>query len=143
WALQANFSISRTIKGLDDLDVAGFPGGPVPDSQNGVYMQSVVTGGADAEPDMFYINLPGRSGKFTVTAEGSGIYHGKLFNQEKHSVVYIATQSAWTVTDEQGIRYVFGMLEMALPLSGAGGTPVEAIADLTSGNWTLPAWHIE
>lgn len=117
WALNAGGVITRTIRGLDDAVTNGFryaPAIPIGSScLSGQDAQEYLSEAAekghdDTEPDMFYFNFNGRTGKFVVDKSGN-------VHQIPYSNLKIAPTSSmaagWTVTTEDGVEYDFTVQE--------------------------------
>lgn len=140
WSL-AGGAISRTIKGLDDLGLGGYPFAPTPNASDVNYLTSVADGTNDSEPDIFFFNFPGKSGKF-VLGQSSGSYQAKLLSQEKLNISYNSTARAWTIVTEDGIRYIFGAEEYVIPASGMASDPATAVSNLISSSSVVTSWHL-
>ena len=83
------------------------------------YYMNVTRGNIDTEPDIFFFNFNGRSGKFIFDVDGKIriIPHQNLviIPESEHNNMI----TSWTIIDEQGIRYWFGTedaSEITLPL---------------------------
>ncbi|UOQ54229.1 RHS repeat protein [Hymenobacter cellulosivorans] len=129
WALQAGGSISSTVMGLDDFRGSATGAGytntyriptdrrlvpiyPETDYSFCMYAtatpnayQNTVLAGFDTQPDLFYYNFCGRSGKFFYTQD-----------RQPHTMPYtpIVIQRGterYTITDEAGNKYLYTALE--------------------------------
>ena len=115
WTLNAGGVITRVVQGLPDDDLAGYSGG----RKTGNQMRSRITdyplyffdrvgsGQQDAEPDMFFFNFMGRTGRFVLDAgrEAHLIPHQDL----KIEVEYTSNRfEQWKITAEDGTVYRFG-----------------------------------
>jgi hypothetical protein len=59
----------------------------------------------DMEPDLFNYNIPGHSGKFILTRAGNVV----LQKQENIRIQFPSNGSSFTITDDQGNKYYFGV----------------------------------
>ena len=113
--LSGNYLSGVTSKAVSEIDKF---------TQAGIdYLHSVVNGTADAEPDIYSYNLPGKSGKF-------------LFNQRDNFNVITMPYDPITVTrshptqstmlfsiiDESGIQYKFDTYEWTSTSTGSSNT---------------------
>jgi YD repeat-containing protein len=134
WALQAGGNISSTMLGLDDF--GGSPTGaaytntfriptnrrlmPLYSSNDYDFCmfatgtanayQAYTLSGFDTQPDLYYYNFCGRSGKFFHTQD-----------RQAHTMPYVPIviqrgPERYTITDEAGNKYVFGALEKSLTI---------------------------
>ena len=134
WSLQAGGVITRTVNGLpDETHHGGYGGGPITDPdhptfnagqvaevnravQSGLWygqaqyelVKTFADGLNDGEPDDYYVNFAGHAGRL-------------FFDPERHA--FVSPVSFWKIdgypdvapfiiTDEQGVRYVFGTPEI-------------------------------
>lgn len=125
WALDAGGVVTRSVRGLPDDDVAGywdttnntnFPnGGSYNSSEYDKYM-GYLEGRADSQPDLFYFNFCGKTGKFVGDRSGGLIpipyqnlkivpLHG--LNHLSGTTVSGGSVSGWQITAEDGTRYLF------------------------------------
>jgi len=146
WMLNAGASISRNIIGNDDFDGTSYLNNALPDLDNGIEPQgkvqagcilqlvntgqpslptlyndtltSVVGGGypSDFQPDQYYYNILGKSGKFTIKHNGQIV----LEKPEKIDISFSANGSAWQIKDENGSTYDFTQFET---YTSSSGTP--------------------
>ncbi|MCB2379964.1 RHS repeat protein [Hymenobacter sp. BT635] len=139
WALQAGGSISSTIMGKDDFGGGGYVYGanPIPIDHRLVpllhtpdYKFCMSATGTpvgespwmmrpnfDTQPDLFYYNMCGRSGKFFHTQNGKA-----------HTMPYepleIKRAKGYTITDEKGNRFYFQHVEVAATSITKLGAPL-------------------
>jgi YD repeat-containing protein len=59
----------------------------------------------DMEPDLFNYDIPGHSGKFIITRAGNVV----LQKQENIRIQFPSNGSSFTITDDQGNKYYFGV----------------------------------
>tara|TARA_A100000171_G_scaffold36322_2_gene34982 strand:+ start:1336 stop:4494 length:3159 start_codon:yes stop_codon:yes gene_type:complete len=136
WALNAGGTITRTIMGLPDEDANGYTAhadriidylNGVPDTNMSVKDEDVAwwtaTGIWDSEPDIYYYNIGGMSGKMVFDKTGTPrmIPHANL------SITGSVT-TGFTVKSPDGTTYVFGASE-STTTSTTGDDP-----NYTSGN---------
>lgn len=138
WALQCGGQITRTVKGLDDLGLGGYPYAATPNFDDENYLNSVAKGLNDSEPDVFFFSFAGRSGKF-ILKQGDG---PQLLSQEKLDIKYNTTSRSWTIISEDGTQFLFGIEELTVPSSGTGAAPASAISNLISSASFVSTWHL-
>ncbi|WP_257667405.1 hypothetical protein [Parapedobacter tibetensis] len=133
WALSDGGGvITRSIRGLDDFKTGGYPSAtalpphdehnyvesPILDPQEahetGQYFRHVGNRTIDAEPDVFYYNFAGNTGKFFLGKQsmGDSIYVEKQ-NNLKIELLERVNSARWAITDPQGYKYFFGTPEIA------------------------------
>jgi YD repeat-containing protein len=113
WSLDAGGAITRTVRGIPDDGAAGFlNSGPIP--SNGLaqeeFRQQLMQlgyGQVDGEPDLFYFNFGGKTGKFVL--DKAGVPH-----LIPHQKLKIETNNfnSWTITTENGTKYIFSETEI-------------------------------
>jgi hypothetical protein len=116
WSLSAGGAITRTIRGLADedesfgyfnqtTDLASMLDINTPMADKVTFFNKVQVGENDAEPDVYYLNLGGLSGKFLVdktTKEGYNLHAGTV------KIKWLVATDQWVVTDNNGVRYYLG-----------------------------------
>lgn len=139
WALNAGGVITRTVRGLPDDDSNGYRNDPYDYLYNDDYWPIVggstrdhsgctpgdlpclvQRGEIDTEPDIFFYNMNGRNGKFMRGPDGAVPIP---FGHINITGSYVD----WTITDEKGVRYLFGSY---------GSTPQTEIELVTEDNYT-------
>lgn len=130
WALEAGGVISRTVCGYDDF--GGYPTGfyyeqnlpnvgaddnlnPVNAQNSYYYYNEIANGSKDGEPDMFYFNFNGNSGKFYFQKKGinNSVYPTPICAQRNDlDIKYNISSQNWIVTDGKGYKYYFGTKEI-------------------------------
>jgi len=124
WALDAGGVITRSIRGTPDEGGYGISGWiddhtrgvmPTNDIQGQVvdprtaeyqYFEPVVNGSHDMDPDIFYFNFAGRTGKFSFDTQGN--IHVTPF-QKLQIIGPLA--STFKIITEDGTQYTFGRIE--------------------------------
>ena len=70
----------------------------------------------DAEPDIYSYSFPGHSGKFIITRDRKII----LQKQENILIQFQSDGSSFTITDDQGTKYIFNDIEYTESSTGTG-----------------------
>lgn len=114
WSLAAGGTITRTVNGIPDDQPAGgylnsilkpsqFPGSPwIPN------VMDILENKRDIEPDIYYFNYSGGSGRFFFDESGKVVLESQVPVQIV-PVLQSGKISGWVLTDDKGIRYYFGM----------------------------------
>ncbi|MEO1218768.1 MAG: RHS repeat domain-containing protein [Bacteroidota bacterium] len=166
WSLIAGGTVTRTIRGLDDLGQAGYQqqytNMPPSDANNNydidnstssdqTYFENLCNQQYDGEPDIFYFNFNGFSGKF-VLADGGA--EGQLLSQDSRvKIRYIYTSPTppsnyspvgWEATTPDGFVYIFEEQEITKSFSGSGNSEAQAsnvfsnpLQEYTTNTWYL------
>lgn len=135
--------VTRTIKGLDDLKNKGIPFHPLPaDPENDTYFKDNIEDpswgfpGVDTEPDIFYCNVGGQSGKF-ILASGTvfplkGIPLDRsdvditcnLLSTGSNPPVYGSSppRYQWVITLANGTQYTFSEQEITTTVTASSTT---------------------
>lgn len=142
WTLNAGGAITRTIRGNDDLSMTNHvgyvysaqvparpafqapsndpcvgvpdPGGfnPSINSNDLNYLISTADQSQDSQPDIFYYNLMGHTGKFYLAqTNGNPIRIVLLSNDEGIKITYDVDLMKWTVITNDGFKFVLGTVE--------------------------------
>ncbi|RPD42748.1 hypothetical protein [Chitinophaga barathri] len=151
WNLSAGGAITRTVRGGDDLGVGGYPDSYIPTSltpgtdeyvlpmdpaewtRDISFVEEVLTGQADSEPDAFVLTFNGRSVKFFLNKRTNPsqplkcTFISQADLQFEASYSSVAQTYKWTVTDETGTKYYFGTQEKSV--SRTAGDRDEFLAD--------------
>jgi YD repeat-containing protein len=144
WSLNAGGVITRTIRGLDDLTPIstkkGFPFIPDMPTECGVkntpnlyvnFLQGNCNGTQDSEPDIFYFNIGGASGKFILEQNQSSLYQNELsatmLAKSKMKIKYKWQGTdkhlgTWTITNESGTIYTFDTKEFTFSATETNNT---------------------
>jgi RHS repeat-associated protein len=131
WSLNAGGVITRTVLGSpDELNAGLYSGywanqGNIPSpSYNFNYsnynddllLWNIAQGYHDAQPDEFYYNFGGRSGKFVISHESSIIYKAYTIPYSDLQINLEITNnqiSSFTIITEDGTKYEFAAVERA------------------------------
>jgi hypothetical protein len=113
WSLFAGGVITRAVRGNPDeygtyfgtTDPLNYPSSSNFFDQD-TYLQNISDGYIETQPDIYYYNFAGHSGKFLLK------YDGTSFKKEK-DLKSITFGSGFTIVDEQGITYVFDVDEVS------------------------------
>ena len=146
WSLNAGGTISRSIHGLADESAYGFfvkgnlienPGSDC-DQTNlrpcNFLMNASVNNLFDAEPDSYFLNLPGGGGlKFTFDYNGDLV----MQNYQEIKIAWDRTAQQWTVVTADGIQYLFGKF-------GSYGEKdlVTVSPEGSSTSTAISSWHL-
>ena len=144
WSLNAGGVITRTMRGLpDERRFSGIleHGYSVDDvitansNDKLNYFDQITNNQLDFEPDMFYFNFNGRSGRFFLEKENEQII-GYSIPYQDISIVYNSDQT-WTIIDEKGFKYTFGEGNAQdITINDRQGTRVSSILTFNS------AWYL-
>ena len=112
WNLFAGGLITRNVKVFPDersgtgyFDNSGFVNDPQSASVSN--FEKAARGELDTEPDIFYYNFNGKSGKFVFDTY-KNIYSIPYNNLRISSDIYNNAITGFRITDENGIQYFFG-----------------------------------
>ncbi len=142
WSLNAGGVITRTIRGIDDLSLnqTGYPFVPNMPTEYQArtspnvyvnFIQGNCNGSIDAEPDVFYFNMGGFSGKFILEQNpNNGVdteLRGTLLAKSKMQVIYswagtTRNKGSWKIIDEQGFVYTFDVKEYSFTTTATANT---------------------
>ncbi|GAB3910040.1 RHS repeat domain-containing protein [Mucilaginibacter boryungensis] len=169
WSLNCGGVIGRSIRGKDDMVGSGFIGSPAVDSGygNGYWagtagiglpaaeqaLTQVYGGTFDSEPDLFYFNFGGYSGKFYIPQQEHSngmVYAVELDQKSDLKILLDYNQKRFTVTDGKGINYYFGTREYgfseSLPVTESAGSDIAQLT-LTGNdcpdNKSINSWYLD
>lgn len=138
WTLNAGGAITRTVRGNDDFSRGPYRGyiysnpipeqpsltgrnrsGPGPFDQNAhpenyLYLTGVAYQEIDGQPDVFYFNLMGHTGKFFLAQKAHTTDPVKvvlLSNNENLQISYDESALQWTVLTNDGFKFILGTVE--------------------------------
>jgi hypothetical protein len=128
WALNAGGVITRSVKGTpDEIDppseASFFTTAKTVDSVRtlvntaasgiGALLKKIVGGKFDGEPDVFYYNFGGQSGKFMYHQKDGKFYTLPYSKLKIEFTKSFGGKTSFTVTDENGIVYTFAEMEVS------------------------------
>ncbi|UGU18148.1 hypothetical protein LS482_09735 [Sinomicrobium kalidii] len=125
WSLGTIPSISRSVRGIPDEEGGYFylySGKTVKelwDIRNSnealfnTYRQDLYSGLKDSEPDIFYYNLPGESGKFFWNQEANS-----FITYPKSNIKITRDDNVFTLVTEDGVEYLMNIIETNRPNGG-------------------------
>jgi len=144
WSLHAGGVITRTVRGIADDHPMGYlslHGNQLPflessldlfgpwkppgadDLEMNLYLSEIADGRADSQPDLFFFNFSGRSGKIVLTGNEKPV----VIPHQNLAVSYERNQSgeitSWEIVDENGTHYRFGgwdAMEISTPINEDG-----------------------
>ncbi len=149
WSLSAGGVITRSVKGNPDMDKNYFgkgskirhlnPPGPGPSGDWFSYFDyttDVSRGLYETQPDIYFYNVAGMSGKFFIDPDK------KLYKTEHNDLkieFFGANIVGFTITDIKGIRYVFSSPEVSTLLvdDEYGALPPASISYTYTSSWYL------
>jgi hypothetical protein len=146
WSLNAGGVITRAVMGNPDIQANYFNGSNnlVPPSSNDYfarfyYMQDLERGTREAQPDMYYFNFMGHSGKFLISTDQSIVKKQKDNLKITHCITCVPGQSFFSIVDENGITYEFREVEVTnMILDDIGGS-----SPITNRNFTYASsWYL-
>ncbi|HEX8014408.1 MAG TPA: hypothetical protein VF465_04180, partial [Flavobacterium sp.] len=168
WSLDAGGVITRQIRGGDDFKASGYiqtrnllppnsenlPPWTSDNSQNILikeYYDLVRLGEIDAEPDLFYYNFLGYSGKlmFEKQIPSGGTYKATSLEQNNLVFYYDFLNYVWIVTDDKGWVYRFGTRESSEDASvisqqnGTADTSMISVQSPTTASLSTKTWFID
>ncbi|AUP78995.1 RHS repeat domain-containing protein [Flavivirga eckloniae] len=153
WSLNAGGNITRQVRGVDDFEPRGFPYVDEynPSELNGFefFEKYKLDNPSDTEPDIFYYNFFGYTGKFFFekqTANGHIIYATPI-DQNQLIISYNIHTKEWIVTDGNGWKYYLGnknlnVIERTLNAGSSRFVPITSDR-LVFGNKLIDtAWYL-
>ena len=151
WSLEAGGVITRTVRGIQDELPKGYyhTGGAFDDEADwltppSALLEDVAEEDVDGEPDQFFFNFAGRSGRFALAPEdGSGpVAHAIPYQKLDIRPVNLDGPdgiTGWVVVAEDGTRYTFAAAEVTTDYNRTrpeGGEPARFGESYTS------AWYL-
>lgn len=143
WALNAGGVITRSVLGDPDMDdnyfISPSPIGAIPTDEKDkqIYFLSVRDKQKEIQPDIYYYNFMGHTGKFLVYPDGT------VQKKEKNFLSIIRWPGAggekvYIITDETGMQYEFSEMERTVitPLDDEPGAPPMTVRNFVS-SWYL------
>ena len=146
WNLSAGGRVTRVMKGTPD-DGAGMlnPTAVKPSQLQSAFLEDlrgVYWGTIDSEPDMYYFDVNGLSGKFFFNEQGEP----QLVSMKPIRIEYIMEATlikGWVITDEQGTKYYFGRdrLNTVTATDETSSTYQSNVFGTTSFTY-ISSWHL-
>ncbi|AUP80096.1 hypothetical protein [Flavivirga eckloniae] len=166
WSLNAGGVISRQIRGLDDLNTSAGTSGyfSIPEKYGSLqsmeenFLECSVQGGGggttptgivscqiktDGEPDLFYYNFAGYSGKFILQGDVNDFNKGKgvLLDEDNNLKIDFSrganlNSHLFIITDPKGIKYEFSVNETS---EGFSRSPTSSFSSsgISTDSWLL------
>jgi YD repeat-containing protein len=141
WTLNAGGVITRSVVGQADEDTDGFLSPSVQTKMQNYKNQTmslsereqfeveVADGTIDTEPDLFYYNFLGRSGKMMYSNSG------EMVLIDHQNIRIEKTTAGFVLTDESGVKYTFETSESTDVLVNCGGSQ-------TPNGSNTTAWYL-
>ncbi len=164
WSLNAGGCITRQIRGKDDFrpNLNGYisldnlppstdtnlPLWGASQENDGYfnYYTNVANGSYDGEPDLFYYNFNGKSGRLIFEKQSGTIVNGISLSQNGIKFSYNMLSRCWEVIDENGVKYSFMTAEETKNYSHSGDTRYEqstCYEEIDGDNDTkITAWYL-
>lgn len=142
WSLNAGGVVTRTVYGRPDEKTNGYqqiigtvPSSPINESTYQSLLYDLATNTKDAQPDEFYFNVNGLSGKFVI--DENGLAHTIPYMD----VLITPTISSGNITQfsivaSDGTVYVFSAVESTTPETTCGGDGTDDYGQYNS-SWFL------
>lgn len=111
FTLNAGGAITRIVRGLpDEVGYCGPQQHGNLDLDNYYDYGSILSGFYDGEPDIFYFNFLGRTGKFVINGDGEPILIPKQ-DIKITPAIGVKGEGKWVITDENGFQFIFGQYD--------------------------------
>ena len=122
WRLTAGGAVTRVIRGNKaDEDGYAVSDGRTAMNANWTSYELSSLAGLDTEPDYYYFEYPGNSGRFTFNSEGKG-FAIPYQNIDIRLITELGGKSYYVITDGKGNKYVYERTEMSGLTGGSVGT---------------------
>lgn len=145
WTLQGGGVISRTVRGLPDEIANGYlnPGTMSVDyminnSTNQIVIDNLKSAGEgnyDTEPDIFYYNIPGYSGKFYYNQSDQKFHTLPI---EKLEIYFALETGVFTIFTPDGNKFIFDQKEFTTTTQSCDGN-LNGAANMVPTAWYLSA----
>lgn len=127
WSLSAGGVITRTIRGSDDLRSSGYPFTQIPITADYTFTENAILNVLDPEPDIFFYNIAGKSGKFILKNKNNNTFPLEGIMLDKSGVKITCNlvspgNYSWTLILEDGTKYVFSSQELTYDRYGVVDT---------------------
>jgi len=114
WALNAGGVITRTVHDLPDESGGGYwthatwTNEYISSDVN--RLESLMKGSIELDPDVFYFNFNGKTGKFIL--DSTAEHNAHILPYQSLKITHDAALTKFEVQDENGIKYIFDVKEM-------------------------------
>jgi YD repeat-containing protein len=143
WSLNAGGAIVRQTRHLPDespygflyknQQVAQYINNQMTQLQQQTFFQEVTGGYCDTEPDIFFYNIGGQSGKFYFDAAGNAV------TIPKSKLKFTFSGNSWLMTDNSGIEYTFSQPEQT---TSVGSTLSAGTVSNPDPHTSISSWFI-
>lgn len=152
WTLNAGGVITKTIVGKADNEVNGFytrlregkyfkSSYTFTDINDFVFLRKVAEGDIDTEPDVYFFNFNGRSGKFFFDEQGNfRCIPANALKLTRNPLSDPNALNIWEIVDENGTTYTFGSSDGV-----SGGIEQSEVINTespASANFEDNAWYL-
>lgn len=129
WALNAGGVITRSVMGDPDVDAnyyktpSPLASVPTDEYEKQLYYEQIRLHLTETQPDVYYYNFMGHSGKFVISPGNVIINKEKSYLKIEKD--FAGAEADFSITDEQGIKYEFKAQEWTLmtPTDDEVGAP--------------------
>lgn len=117
WSLNAGGVITRTVRGRPDempekilspTPLYNVTSNPVTNMGEFVQLTNIAENNIDSQPDIFFYNIGGKSGKFLDSRTQQYTINPLLTEFDNLKIQYMGNTNSFVLTDAQGIQYFFG-----------------------------------
>ena len=143
WSLNAGGAIVRQTRGLPDespygylyknQQVAQFINNQMTASQQQTFFDEIANGYCDTEPDIFFYNIGGQSGKFYFDATGNAV------TIPVSKLKFSFSGNSWLMVDNNGIHYTFNQPEQT---TSVGSTLSPGTVSNPDPHTSITSWFI-
>jgi hypothetical protein len=143
WSLQGGGVISRSVRGIPDEIANGYlnPGTMSVDFMSNNYTNPTVIenlkaagqGNYDTEPDIFYYNIPGYSGKFYYNQTDQKFHTLPI---DKVDIIYTLATGVFTINTPDGNKFIFDQKEFTTTTQSCDGN-LSGAANMVPTAWYL------
>jgi hypothetical protein len=144
WSLSAGGVITRSVIGNPDVNNNYFLSlSPLdmPVTTDMIvyheYLNKLRRGEREAQPDMYFFNFGGYSGKFLIKPDGTVVMFEKNNLKITHCVACSPSSSSFTITDPAGNIYEFTATEISTTTTDDGSTEIPVRQDTYASAWYL------
>lgn len=162
WALNAGGVITRSVRGVDDLDpnygymkqtelpstASNIPDFSDPNIDYYTRYRDIHSGLKDGQPDLFYYNFMGYSGKMVFERNSGSVVKGIPLNQSNMKFSYNVKNKEWTLIDGNGWKYFFGTVEYTQGYSSSDArsiryTRLDTVDHHRAPDYLMSAWYLD